>query len=75
MDSVLVVPGTKIHFNYNDFKSFKMDLAKIEEEELALTPEEKRFLLDLEFIQSLANPSYLQCTNTLNPQKRPLFMY
>lgn len=46
---------------------FEMDLAKIEEEELALTPDEKRFLLDLEFVQSLANPSYLQCTSALNP--------
>jgi mediator of RNA polymerase II transcription subunit 31 len=33
---------------------------KIEEEEKALTPDEKRFLLDLEFVQFLANPSYLQ---------------
>jgi len=39
---------------------------KIEEEEKALTPDEKRFLLDLEFIQCLANPSYLQCTNSFH---------
>lgn len=33
-----------------------------DQEESALTSEEKRFLLDLEFLQSLANPSYIQCT-------------
>jgi hypothetical protein len=40
-------------------------MERIEQEENALTAEEKRFLLDLEFIQSLANPSYLQCTSCL----------
>ena len=40
---------------------------KSEEAEKALTPEEKRFLLDLEFVQCLANPSYLQCTFGISP--------
>lgn len=37
-------------------------MEKSEQEELALSPDERRFLLDLEFIQWLANPSYVQCT-------------
>lgn len=57
---------------------------KVEEAEKALTPDEKRFLLDLEFLQCLANPSYLQCSfwpihilvmheNNSNPLFKTLF--
>ena len=42
-------------------------MEKADEAEKALTPDEKRFLLDLEFIQSLANPNYLQCALGLRP--------
>jgi hypothetical protein len=32
------------------------------QEESSLTEDQKRFLLDLEFVQALANPGYLRCT-------------
>lgn len=35
-------------------------------EEATLTEDQKRFLLDLEFVQALANPGYLRCTKPKN---------
>lgn len=40
-----------------------LDLEQIEKEESELSNDERRFLLDLEFIQCLANPTYLRCTS------------
>lgn len=43
------------------------DIQALEEimqaEEASLSEDQKRFLLDLEFVQALANPGYLRCTS------------